>query len=62
MVVLTKKKIIYSLGIVALFIFAYLITGYNIENINKEEKITVETVALPVNDKVIVIDARTWET
>ena len=60
MVVLTKKKIIYSIGIIILFIFTYLITGYNIENVNKEEKITVETVALPVNDKVIILDARTW--
>ncbi len=62
MILLTKKKIIYSLGIIALFIFTYLITGYNVENANKEEKVTVETVALPVNDKVIVIDARTWKT
>lgn len=60
MIVLTKKKIIYSLGIIALFMFAYLITGYNVKPSNKIETKTLETVALPVNDKVIVLDARTW--
>ena len=57
MIVLTKKKILYALGIIAMFIFAYTITGYNVTNSNKKEVKTIETVALPVNNKVIVIDA-----
>lgn len=62
MIVLTKKKILYTMGIIAMFIFAYMITGYNVSNTNKKDIKTIETVALPVNNKVIVIDARTWKT
>ena len=57
MIILTRKKILYTLGIVSMFIFAYVITGYNITNNLKEKVETVQTVALPVKNKVIVIDA-----
>ena len=57
MIILTKKKILYTLGIITMFIFAYVITGYNVTNSSKKEIKTVETVALPVENKVIVIDA-----
>lgn len=50
MVVLSKKRITLILGIVvvALFVFTFQIADTNR---------TVETVALPVSDKVIVVDA-----
>lgn len=57
MIVLTKKNIFYILGIIAMFILMYTIAGYNISKNNKEKKETLQTVALPVNNKVIVIDA-----
>ena len=62
MVVITKKKIIYCLGIISLFLIAYLITGLSVKSSNKDITNTIETVALPVNNKVIVLDARTWKT
>lgn len=54
MVVINKKKIIFWAGIIATFIFMYSITAYNVNNTKNK---TVATVALPVNNKVIVIDA-----
>lgn len=57
MIVLTKKKILFNLGIITMFIFAFLVTGYNVNNGAKKEIKAVQTVALPVNRKVIVIDA-----
>ena len=57
MIILTKKKILYTIGIILLFILTYIITGVNTNNINKEKNNLVQTVALPVNNKVIVIDA-----
>ena len=57
MIILTKKKILYAIGIIVMFIFAYMVTGYNVNNSNKSKIKTVQTVALPVNNKVIVIDA-----
>ena len=57
MIILTKKKILYTLGIIAMFIFAYMVTGYNVNNSNKNNIQTVQTVALPVDNKVVVIDA-----
>lgn len=54
MVVINKKQILFYVGIIATFIFMYSITAYNVNNTKTE---TVETVALPVNNKVIVIDA-----
>ena len=57
MIILTKKKILYTLGISMLFIFAYLMTAYNITDNSKKEIKTIQTVALPVDNKIIVIDA-----
>lgn len=56
MIILNKKKIIKVLSIIIIFVFAYAITGYNVNNTKKQSK-TLETVALPVNNKVVVIDA-----
>ncbi len=60
MIVIHKRKILLILGIVVMFIFTYIITGYNISNnkVNNDMDIkTVQTVALPVDNKVIIIDA-----
>lgn len=54
MVVINKKQILFYVGIIATFIFMYSITAYNV---NDTKNRTVETVALPVSNKVIVIDA-----
>jgi N-acetylmuramoyl-L-alanine amidase len=57
MIILTKKKIIYAIGIIAMFMDAHMVIGYNTNNKYKKEVRTIETVALPVNNKIIVIDA-----
>lgn len=58
MIIINKKNIIFYAGIIAIFILMYSITAINISNTKNK---IVETVALPVNNKVIVIDARTSE-
>jgi len=55
MIVLNKKKIIFTLGIILVTVFAL-----TIKHESNEE--TLQTVALPVTNKVIVIDARTWHS
>ena len=65
MIILDKKKILFSVGIITMFIFTYMITGYNVNNSKKKDDIdikTVQTVALPVDSKVIILDARTRST
>lgn len=65
MIILERKKILIVLGIVTMFIFTYIITGYNVNNSKKSNNIdvkTVQTVALPVDNKVIILDARTWSS
>lgn len=57
MIILNKKKTLFTLGIITTFIFIYAITAYNVRNDSKKEIKTIETVALPVDNKVIVIDA-----
>ena len=62
MILLSKKKILFTMGIIAMFIFTYMITGYNINSSKKDNTINIEavqTVALPVDSKIIIIDART---
>lgn len=62
MIILSRKKILFTLGIIATFIFTYMITGYNVSNSKKNNEMnleTVQTVALPVDNKVIILDART---
>lgn len=60
MVILSKKKILSILGIIVIIIFAYVITSFNIDNSTKEDTKAIATVALPVDSKVIIIDARSW--
>lgn len=65
MIILSKKKILFTLGIIAMFAFTYMITGYNVSNTKKNNELnveTIQTVALPVDSKVIIIDARAWST
>lgn len=57
MIILDRKKILFTLGIITMFLFVYSITAYNVNNSYKKEIKTIETVALPVDNKVIVIDA-----
>lgn len=62
MIILDKKKILFTIGIITMFIFTYMITGYNVNNSKEKNNIdveTVQTVALPVDSKVIILDART---
>jgi len=62
MIILSKKKILYTIGIISMFVFTYMITAYNVSNSNRSNDIdlkAVETVALPVDKKVIILDART---
>ncbi len=62
MIILDRKKILLTMGIITMFIFTYMITGYNVSNSKKDNNIdveTVQTVALPVDNKVIILDART---
>lgn len=54
MIVINKKQILFYVGIIATFILMYSVTAYNV---NDAKNKTVETVALPVSNKVIVIDA-----
>lgn len=60
MIVLNKKKILIGISVIIIFIFTYIITSYNVKNANKSNIEAIQTVALPVNSKVIIIDARTW--
>ena len=57
MIVLHRKRIIF---IVSCFIFSicsfYLFQNNNLDS----EKQSVQTVSLPVSNKVIVLDARAW--
>jgi len=58
MIVLNGKKAKYSiLGIfVMLFVFAVAL------NSKTEKRNYIETVGLPVSGKVVVVDARTWNS
>lgn len=65
MIILDKKKILFTIGIITMFIFTYIITGYNVSNNKKNDNIdvkTVQTVAFPVDNKVIILDARSWNS
>lgn len=56
MIVISKKRITFVVTCIFVGIFAFLVKGDYL----KTE--TVPTVSLPVTNKVIVIDARTWKT
>lgn len=51
MFIINKKRV--------LIVFMCLIISISFAKINEKNQ-TVETVALPVENKVIIIDARTW--
>ncbi len=57
MIILHKKRIIFVLSCFIFSIFAF----YLFQNNDLKES-TVETVSLPVSNKVIVLDARSWNT
>ena len=60
MIILEKKKILYAISIISMFIFTFVLTSNKINNNKMDSKIdvkTVQTVALPVNKKTIVLDA-----
>ena len=57
MIILTRKKIIYTLSIIIICICTYIFTAYNIAYNVKNEIKTIQTVALPVENKIIVVDA-----
>ena len=57
MVVLNGRKILFVLGIITMFVFTYVVTIANTNNVSKNNNESIATVALPVNNKVIIIDA-----
>ena len=58
MIVLHRKKILLSIAIIMMFTFTYIITGYNVnKSKNNVDTETVQTVALPVDNKIIILDA-----
>ena len=58
MIVLSRKRILLSLGVLIITIFTFTIQTAKINEVGK----TTQTVAFPVSNKVIVLDARTWQT
>lgn len=58
MIVLRKKRLIFILSCFVFSIFAFYLSQ---NNSIKSEK-TIDTVSLPVSNKVIVLDARTWNS
>lgn len=62
MFIITKKMIKKSFIILLLFISIYGITILNINHKLIKELKSTETVAFPVDSKVIIIDARTRNT
>ena len=58
MVVLNGRKILFVLGIITMFVFTYVVTIANTNNVSKKNNNeSIATVALPVNNRVIIIDA-----
>ena len=57
MVVLNGRKILFVLGIITMFVFTYVVTIANANKISKNSNQSIATVALPVDSKVIIIDA-----
>ena len=56
MIIINRKRLLLSLGVVTLSLFTFVIQSANSKILNESK----ETVALPVSNKVIVIDARPW--
>ncbi len=55
MIILDKKRIGIIASIILIAVFAFTFQKAELNN-------TVQTVTLPVSNKVIVLDARTWQT
>ena len=62
MVVINGKNILKVFALIMLLILTFVITNYNVKNTNKKEIDSMQTVALPTNNKTIIIDARAWFT
>lgn len=58
MIILSKKRILLSIMVVTFSILTIAISNASLE----EKNSITETVALPVSNKVIVLDARTWNS
>lgn len=56
MLILNKKRIMVMLCMIMVSVLAF---SFYKADLNTK---TVETVSLPVTNKVIVVDARTWDT
>ena len=57
MVIITKKRIIYKIGIILTFLLISVLSVYKFKEKNTRVITTLETASLPVNNKVIVLDA-----
>ena len=57
MVIVTRKKITQTIGIITMFMLFFAICTYSFKGQKKEQVQEIQTVALPVNNKVIVLDA-----
>lgn len=55
MIILNKKRLGIIAGILIVAVFAFTFQTAKVEK-------TVQTVSLPVSNKVIVLDARAWKT
>lgn len=53
MILLPKKRILLIITVVFISVFSYLLGNYEKQN-------TIQTVSLPVTNKIVVIDARSW--
>ena len=58
MIIINKRQILIAFGIIGVFIFTFAITALNVNKSSKNKIQAIETVALPVDSKVIIIDAR----
>ena len=59
MIIISKKRIILLSSIIFVILFTCSLS-INVKDKNIVD--TTQTVALPVTNKVVVIDARTWKT
>lgn len=62
MIIINKKQILIAFGIIGVFLFTFAVTTLNVNKSSKNKIQAIETVALPVDSKVIIIDARARNT
>ena len=55
MIILSKKRILVIMSFILASVFTFVLQTGKMEN-------TIQTVSLPISNKVIVLDARTWNT